>query len=185
VVDGFDVHVTNIGRFVVVQENGQAKPISVEDYKSRLASQLIAEAPTLDEFRSRWVQPAERRELIDRLVSSGCTPNVLRVLEEMNDYDLYDVLADLGFGLAPRTRGERTLDFLYRHEDWLNGLPPQTAEAIRAIVAQFESGGIDGLENPHIFHTPEVKAAGGLKALMAGGKPADLLQEAKRRMFSA
>lgn len=185
IVDGFDVHITNVGRYVVVQEDGQAKPIPVEEYKSRLASRLIAEAPTLQEFRRRWVEPEERRELIDHLVSAGCAPNVLRILEEMNDYDLYDVLADLGFGLAPRTRGDRALAFTYKHEDWLKGLPPQTAAAIKAIVSQFEKGGIDGLENPQIFQTPEVRAAGGLQALMAGGKPADLLRETKERMFSA
>ena len=36
-----------------------------------------------------------------------------------------------------------------------------------------------------IFKTPEVMAAGGLRALMAGGKPAELLTETKVRMFSA
>jgi type I restriction enzyme R subunit len=185
IVDGFDVHVTNLGRFVVVNEGGQARPISVEEYKSRLASQLVAEAPNLADFRHRWTQPEERRELMNRLASSGFAPNVLRVLEEMGDYDLYDVLADLGFGLAPRTRGERALAFVYKHEDWLKGLPPQTAAAIRAIVGQFEKGGIDGLENKLIFQTPELKAAGGLQALIAGGNPAELLRETKERMFSA
>lgn len=185
IVDGFDVEVTDAGRFVVVQENGQTKPIPVEEYKDRLAAELIREAPTLDEFRKRWTQPDERRELMNRLVGAGYPPSVLQVLEEMNDYDLYDVLADLGFGLSPRTRTDRVLAFTYKHEDWLKGLPAQTAAAIRAIVGQFEKGGTDGLENQMIFKTPEVMAAGGLKALMAGGKPAELMTETKARMFSA
>jgi type I restriction enzyme R subunit len=185
IVDGFDVQVTEAGRFVVVQEDGQAKPIAVEEYKSRLATRLIAEAPTLEEFRRRWTQPEERRALLDRLVHSGYAPSVLQMLEEMNDYDLYDVLADLGFGLSPRTRSDRALAFGYKHEDWLKGLPEPTAAAIRAIVGQFEKGGTDGLENPKIFQTLEVKMAGGLAALQAGGKPAELLRETKIRMFSA
>ncbi len=185
IVDGFEVHVTDLGRFVVVQEDGRAMPIPIEEYKSRLASQLIADAPTLDDFRRRWILPEERRELIDHLVKSGYAPSVLSVLEEMGDYDLYDVLADLGFGLAPRTRNDRALAFLYKHEDWLKGLPPQTAAAIKAIVGQFEKGGIEGLENRSIFDTPEVKAAGGVQALLAGGKPAELLRETKARIFAA
>ncbi len=185
IVGGFEVKVTDAGRYVVVQEDGQAKPIPVDEYKSRLATQLIREAPTLDEFRHRWTQPDERRDLMNHLVEAGYPPSVLQVLEEMNDYDLYDVLADLGFGLAPRTRTDRVLAFTYKHEDWLKGLPAQTAAAIRAIVGQFEKGGTDGLENQMIFKTPEVLAAGGLKALMAWGKPAELLRETKVRMFSA
>lgn len=185
IVDGFDVEINDGGRFVVIQQDGQATPITVEEYKNRLATQLIAEAPNLEEFRKRWTQPDDRQVLMDRLVNSGYPPSVLRVLEEMNDYDLYDVLADLGFGLSPRTRSDRVLAFTYKHEDWLKGLPVQTAAAIRAIVSQFEKGGIESLENQMIFKTPEVQAAGGIMALSAGGKPAELLLETKERMFSA
>jgi len=60
----------------------------------------------------------------------------------------------------------------------------KTAEIIRAIVGQFEQGGTDGLENQQIFKAPEVQAAGGLNALIVGGKPRELLAEAKRRMFA-
>jgi type I restriction enzyme R subunit len=41
----------------------------------------------------------------------------------MNDYDLFDVLAELGYGLAPRTRTDRALAFRYKQEDWLARLP--------------------------------------------------------------
>ena len=53
------------------------------------------------------------------------------------------------------------------------------------MTSQFEKGGTDSLENPRIFQTPEVKAAGGLAALEAAGKPADILRETKTRMFAA
>ncbi|MGI9250324.1 MAG: DEAD/DEAH box helicase family protein [Pseudohongiellaceae bacterium] len=184
VADGFDVHITDTGRYVIMQEDGQPKRVSVDEYKDRLAAQLIHEAPTLEEFRQRWIQPEERRKLINYLVESGHPPSVLQVVEEMNDYDLYDVLADLGFGLAPHTRSGRAQAFTYKHEDWLKGLPEQTADAIRAIVSQFKTGGTDGLENPMVFQTPEVQAAGGLEALTAGGKPKELLSETKERIFS-
>jgi len=169
----------------MIREEGRDKLISAEEYRSRLATQLIREAPTLDELRDRWTQPEERKVLMERLTGAGYSLNVLQMLEEMNDYDLYDILAHLGFGLAPRTRADRALAFGYKHEDWLAGLPQQTAAAIRAIVGQFEKGGTNGLENPMIFKTPEVVAAGGLKALMAGGRPADLVLETKTRMFAA
>ena len=103
----------------------------------------------------------------------------------MNDYDLYDVLAELGWGMNPRTRRDRTLAFTYKHEDWINALPKQAAATIRAIASQFERGGTDGLENPQVFQTPEVKAAGGLAALQTAGNPRDLLTETKTRMFAA
>jgi type I restriction enzyme R subunit len=75
--------------------------------------------------------------------------------------------------------------FLYKHENWLNAFPANTSATIKAIASQFERGGTEGLENPQIFQTPEVKQAGGLSALQAVGKPFDLLKETKVRMFAA
>ena len=61
----------------------------------------------------------------------------------------------------------------------------RTAATVRAIAAQFARGGTDDLENPAIFQTPEVRQAGGLDALKAIGKPADVLYKTKERMFAA
>jgi type I restriction enzyme R subunit len=64
-------------------------------------------------------------------------------------------------------------------------LPANAAGTLKALAAQFSKGGTDGLENPQVFQTPEVQKAGGLEALKALGKPADVLRETKERMFAA
>jgi type I restriction enzyme R subunit len=184
-VEGFDVHVTDAGRFIVTDVDGKAMPVPIEEYKARLASRLVHEVHSLEDFRGRWIDPPSRQELIDTLVTSGYSPTVVRMVDGKGEYDLYDVLAELGWGMNPRTRHDRTLAFTYKHEDWINALPKQAAATIRAIASQFERGGTDGLENPQIFQTPEVKAAGGLASLQAAGKPSDLLRETKTRMFAA
>ncbi|HPU86706.1 MAG TPA: hypothetical protein PLE60_15370, partial [Candidatus Latescibacteria bacterium] len=115
----------------------------------------------------------------------GYSPKLVQMVDNREEYDLYDVLAELGWGMNPRTRRERTLAFTYKHEDWINGLPEKTAATVRAIASQFERGGTEELENPQIFQTPEVRAAGGLAALRIGGTPAELLHETKARMFAA
>ena len=70
----------------------------------RLNVRLVAEAPTLEDFRTRWISPPERPVLMGKLPDAGRAPLLVRTLEEMMEYDLYDVLAELGYGLAPRTR---------------------------------------------------------------------------------
>jgi type I restriction enzyme, R subunit len=184
-VEGFDVHITEAGRYIVADVDGKAMPVPVEEYKERLAAKLIEQAHTLEEFRNVWLNPPSRHELITMLVTSGYSPSVVRMVDEKEDYDLYDVLAELGWGMIPRTRQERVLAFSYKHEAWLNALSERAAATIRAIARQFERGGTEGLENPHIFQTPEVKAAGGLAALNEAGKPVDVLRETKVRMFAA
>jgi type I restriction enzyme, R subunit len=73
--------------------------------------------------------------------------------------------------LTPYTGGEATLRY---YQD----------AAIRAVLEKIARCGTEGLENPQIFQTPEVKAARGLAALMAAGKPAELLRETKVRMVT-
>lgn len=185
VVEGFDVVVTPAGRLIVTQVEGKAMLVPIEEYKQRLAARLVAEAPSLDAFRLRWIDPQGRRSLIDSLVASGYSPSVVRMVDGMDDFDLFDVLAELGYGMAPRTRTKRADAFVYKQRGWLSGLPGQTAATVEALAAQFSQGGTEGLENPHIFQTPEVIAAGGLSALKIAGNPADLLRETKQRMFAA
>ncbi len=184
-VEGFDVHVTDAGRYILTTVDGKAVPVTVEEYKERLAARLVEEAPTLDAFRGRWVVPPERRDLLARLPDAGRAALLIRALEGMTDYDLYDVLGELGYGMAPRTRAGRAEAFRYKHRGWLAGLPATAARTLEALAAQFAHAGTEGLENPQVFRTPEVVRAGGLRALKVLGRPADVLRDTKERMFAA
>jgi hypothetical protein len=44
---------------------------------------------------------------------------------------------------------------------------------------------LEGLEGPHLFRTPESARSGGLTALRALGRPADVLRQTKERIFAA
>ncbi|MGD9719894.1 MAG: DEAD/DEAH box helicase family protein [Pirellulales bacterium] len=189
IVEGFEVVVTEAGHSIPVEVNGVMTKITVEEYKERLARRLIEEAADISDFRGLWIVRNKRLELFGRLPDAGRSPLLVRALERMDDYDLYDVLADLGYGLDPKTRLERGDAFFYKHAEWLAGLPTPAANTLEAIVAQFRKAGTDGLESPDIFNTPEVRQAGGkdgpIKALRELGKPADVLLDTKARLFAA
>ena len=61
---------------------------------------------------------------------------IVQAVEHMAEYDLYDVLAELGYGLAPRTRAERAEAFTYKHSGWLDVIPRRAAATIRALAGQ-------------------------------------------------
>ena len=103
VAEGFEVYVTDAGRYIVTNVDGKAMPVTVEEYKERLAARLVEEAPTLDKFRRLWIVPSERHELLAKMPDSGLSATVIRKVEKMEEFDLYDVLADLGYGMAPHT----------------------------------------------------------------------------------
>jgi len=185
VVAGFDVVVTPAGHSIPVEINGVMTKITVEQYKQRLAARLVEQVTSLASFRELWIVPPQRHELFDHLPDGGRSPLLVRALDRMDDYDLYDVLADLAYGLDAKTRIERAEAFFYKHETWLAGLPTAAARTLEAIVDQFRRAGTDGLESPDIFNTPEVRSAGGVKSLRELGEPAKVLLDAKGRLFAA
>jgi type I restriction enzyme R subunit len=176
--------VTDAGRYIVTDVDGVPTAVTVEEYKERLAHKLLEEAPTLQEFLSRWISPEERRTLLQHLPEGGHSAYVVRDVEDMQAYDLYDVLGELGYGLQPRTRIERAGAFSYKHEEWLAALPQRASATLRAIAGQFAGTGTEALENRQIFQVPEVMRAGGIGALQAAGDPKELVQETKARMFA-
>ena len=129
-VEGFDVRVTAAGQYIVTSVDGQAQLVTVEEYRARLAPRLVEEVPSIEQFRARWIVPPERREMLGRLPDAGRSALLVRVLAEMAEFDLYDVLAELGYGLAPRTRPDRAEAFGYKHKGWLAGLPSKAAATL-------------------------------------------------------
>ena len=83
----------------------------------------------------------------------------------MTAYDLYDVLGSAAYGLDPRTKLGRADAFLFKARTWLDQLPADTSNTVKAVARQFGVSGTDALENRYIFDVPEVRAAGGLAAL--------------------
>lgn len=128
--------------------------------KERLASKLVETVPNLTDFRRIWVNREERRQVIAQLPDGERSPLLVRTVEDLEDCDLYDVLAELGYGLNRRTRVERVEAFAYKHLGWLNEMFAPTAATVKALTAQFTRAGTEGLENSKIFQTPEVRKAG-------------------------
>ena len=186
VVQGIDVRITEAGTYIMAtSEDGQTTPVTLEEYKQRLAAKLVEEIPALDEFRATWADRARRQEMMVRMPDGGRSPLIVRHLAYAEDFDLYDILADVGYGQAPKVRVDRASAFEYKNQHWLSSMPVRTADAVRAIASQFARGGTDNLENPQIFSTPEVANAGGLRALQEFDEPARMIVEIKERMFRA
>jgi type I restriction enzyme R subunit len=183
-VEGFDVHINPAGTYIVTKKEGRLSLITVEEYKQRLAEHLVEDNKTFDDFRHRWVNPQERKRLIDHLPDDGSGVRLLQELLSLKEFDPYDMLAEIGFGVAPKSRKERVEALHYKHDAWFRSLPPQTANTLIALAGQFERGGTEELENPYVFNAPDVVKAGGYQSLKILGEPKDVISEMKTRLFA-
>ena len=60
----------------------------------------------------------------------------------------------------------------------------KAAVVLRGLGHQFGAGGTDALESSMLWEVPELKRAGGLRALRSLGRPVDVMLEAKTRLFA-
>jgi type I restriction enzyme R subunit len=182
---GFTIKPVHVGDYFVMSRNGQTVRVTQAEYRQRLVEELLATVPTLAGFRARWLDPEQRHELLEQLRAQNLLPENLRTAGQMDDYDLFDVIAAVAYGVKPRTRVKRAGRLDTTGPDWFVSLPPPAAKVIRAIARQFERAGTDALDSDQFWSAGEVKAAKGLSALKLGGDPNALLRKTKETIFAA
>ena len=183
--EGFEVEVTPTGQFVVSEVDGQIKRITIEDYKKGIAEKLLANAHSFDEFVKKWITQSVRSVMLSELVQSGYSGEIIRQVNGLDEYDLFDVLIEIAYGKTPVKKLQRVMDFQTKERTWLNSLSEGAKDVIIAIVNQFAFYGTDSIESSEIFNTYDVKQAGGLKALNQDGNAKELILETKMRLFAA
>jgi type I restriction enzyme R subunit len=181
---GLQIRIKDTGNFNVMDVNGRLARVTAEQYRARLVQELIALVPSLADFRERWLDATQRGDLMKQLEAQGLLPAKLREAADMDEYDLFDVMAMLAYGVEPLTRSERAARFDGTVPDWFSMLPVPATNVLRAVVRQFEKAGTEALETSELWQVAEVKRAKGIAALKPAGNPAELLRKTKETLFA-
>ncbi len=187
-VYGFKVAIQNEGTFILMRDKmtGKEKPVTLEEYKEKLAETLISEAENIELLREMWISRDDRKHLIEALPGGEQGAKLLRKLLNLEDCDLFDIFAEVGFGVAPKTRTDRVLAFDYKNKKWLKSLPDDAESVVKSLAKQFEVNGIEELESSNVFDIGEVRRAGGIKSLSRiGTDVAGIVTEIKMRLLEA
>lgn len=182
-IGGQYVTINAQGRFILSQRDGRDTPIPVDEYRREVIQRVLSEAHNLDDFRALWIEAQKRRQLIDHLLGDNFSPQVIREIDEMNDFDLYDFFGHHGYHARALKRPERGAFYIQQHQSWFSSMKPQAATVLQGLGHQFAAGGTEALESTSLWDVPEIKLAGGLDALRSLGKPAQVMHEAKGRLF--
>jgi len=182
-IGGKQVVINPQGRFILVSREGRDTPIPVDEYRREVMARVLREAHTLDEFRELWIETGKRRGLIDHLLGDNFSPEVIREIDKMSDFDLYDFFGHHGYHARALKRPERGKQYIDLNRGWFDGMDPKAAVVLKELGPQFAQGGTDALETPALWDVPEIRMAGGLAALRGLGSPADVVREAKGRLF--
>ncbi|AOY59572.1 DEAD/DEAH box helicase family protein [Desulfococcus multivorans] len=180
---GHWVTVTPQGRFILTSRGGRDTPIPVDEYRREVIQRVVSEAHNLDEFRQLWIETQKRRSLINHLLGDNFSPEVIREIDQMTDFDLYDFFGHHGYKVRALKRTERGNLYISSNAGWFGGMDAKAAVVLKGLGHQFSQGGTEALETPALWEVPEIKLAGGLAALKKIGKPVAVMHEAKGRLF--
>ncbi len=183
-IGGQTVIVKPEGRFILSRGgDGKETPIPVDEYRREVIRRVLSEAHNLDDFRELWIETQKRRQLIDHLLGDNFSPEVIREIDQMSDFDLYDFFGHHGYHARAFKRPERGQHYIDSNQGWFDGMDGKTAIVLKGLGHQFAQGGTDALETPALWDVPEISNAGGLDALRGLGKPVEVMHEAKGRLF--
>jgi type I restriction enzyme R subunit len=155
----------------------------VDEYRREVIQRVVAEAHNLDDFRALWIEAQKRRQLIDHLLGDNFSPEVIREIDQMNDFDLYDFFGHHGYHARALKRPERGALYISHNRGWFGGMDDKAAIVLKGLGHQFAQGGTDALESQNLWEVPEIKLAGALNALRGLGAPAQVMRDAKARLF--
>jgi type I restriction enzyme R subunit len=182
-IRGHSVQITPQGHFILTRRGGQDVPIPVEEYRQEIIKRVLSEARNLDEFRQLWIESQKRRKLIDHLLGDDFSPEVIRDIDKMTEYDTYDVFVHHGYHARALTRTARHTVYINNNRHWFAAMHQAAATVLKTLGQQFELGGTEALETPTLWEVPAIKFAGGLDALRSVGQPASVVRTAKERLF--
>jgi type I restriction enzyme R subunit len=175
------------GRYILQQKlvEGVRREVMVpvEDYRQQMVARVLREAATLQDFRGLWVQAQKRRQLMDHLLGEQFSPNAVREMAGLEECDHFDLFAHYGYQERALKRHQRTAAYLREQAPWFEAAGEKAGAVLRGVGHQFGLGGTEALESEYLWAVSEIRRAGGLSALRPLGPPAEVLREAKLRLF--
>lgn len=178
-------NVISDGRYIFGRRDGQDIRIPIDDYRRDMVQRVLREAHNLNDFRQLWIESQKRQKLINHLIGENFSPELIREIDQMTDYDIYDLFAHHGYHARALKRPERKIAYLQDNKSWFESIDPNAAKVLRGLGHQFEVGGTEALETPSLWKVPEIEEAGGFDALRPLGAPVAVMKEAKNRLFAA
>lgn len=182
-VHGYAVKITPQGRFILGSHDGKEIAIPIDEYRREIIQRVVSEAHNLDEFRQLWIETQKRKSLINHILEANLSPEVIKDIDKMNDYDMFDFFGHLGYKAKAWKRTERGSHYIAENQTWLEQMDKNAAVVLKAFGYQFALDGTDSLETPSLWQVPVIKNAGGINALKTLGSPNDVILEAKKRLF--
>ncbi len=140
-------------------------PLKTEDYLELLIGILGKFYNDEDGLREIWSNPANRKDLLNKLKEMNIDEsqlNDLKVIFEAENSDIYDILTHISFNLNIKTRSERV--FAVEHSEFIEKHHNEKAkEFIEFILERYKKDGVKELDEDKLGKLVDLSGLGSVR----------------------
>jgi type I restriction enzyme, R subunit len=134
--------------------------LSFAEYKKYSKDNLQKTIHSTDELREIWLNTEKREKLIKDLEDKKVNIGLIKSIENLEDMDSFDVIANLVFDAPLLTREDRTNQFMRQNAQRVNQYGKEIKEAVMDILDLYKIRGEENLSSeffklPNMFEKKE------------------------------
>ncbi len=120
-------------------------------YEDYAGDRVRVLCPTVFDLMSKWADPAQRSEIIQRLKDEGVEIDAVMEATRQPEADPFDLLCHLAFNAPLRTRRERARMLRSRRKDFFEQHGPKARQILSDLLDKYADHGDAQFEIPEIF----------------------------------
>ena len=131
--------------------------LSFAEYKKYSKDNLQKTIHSTDDLREIWLNQDKREEFIKELENKRVNIGLIKSIENLEDMDSFDVIANLVFNAPLLTREDRTKHFMRQNAEEINKYGKEIQDAVFDILDKYKGSGEENLSS-QIFILPNMNA---------------------------
>jgi type I restriction enzyme, R subunit len=129
--------------------------LSYAEYKKYSKDNVQKTVHSTDELREIWLNPDKREKFIKELEGKRVNIGLIKSIDNLEDIDSFDVIANLVFNAPLLTREDRVKHFMRQNSQEVNAHGKEIQEAVMDILDKYKGSGEENLSS-QIFMLPNM-----------------------------
>jgi type I restriction enzyme R subunit len=131
--------------------------LSYAEYRKYSKDKIGQAIHSSDDLRAIWIDPQKREQFILDLDAKRVNISLIRMIENLEDIDTFDIIAHIAFNAPLLTREDRVTHFMRQNAKSIDMYGKEIGEAIRDIMEKYKNAGEENLSS-EFFELPNMSA---------------------------
>jgi len=162
--DGGQVEITSHLVYELDPDGKQLRVVKFTDYTAEKVRTLYRNAA---ELRREWADPAQRRDIIEKLAERGIDFDALGNTTQQPDADPLDLICHLAFNAPLRTRRERAQRLRFEKKDFFDQFGMAAREVLGELLDKYTEHGTAQFLLPDVLELAPINRHGNVMEIAA------------------